>query len=82
MENPSVLTDKNSMINKVTKVFEEDIIPKVNQENCTSMIRKNHTTRPLYQHPNHKSQYINQSVYQFSTLTGTKTKLELYSEEY
>jgi hypothetical protein len=33
MENPSVSTNKNSMINRVTQVYEEDIIPKVNQEN-------------------------------------------------
>jgi hypothetical protein len=40
MENPSVLTNKNLVINKATQVYEEDIIPKVNQENTTSMIRK------------------------------------------
>jgi hypothetical protein len=64
MENPSVLTNRNSMINKATQVYEEDIIPKVNQENTTSMIRKDHVTMTPYRHPNHKSQYLNQSVYQ------------------
>jgi hypothetical protein len=43
------------MINKVTQVCKEDILPKVKQENITSMIRKDHVSRTPYQHPNHKS---------------------------
>lgn len=60
MENPSVLTNKNSVINKVTQMYEEDImiIPKVNQGN-TSMIKKNHATMAPYLYPNHKSLYLN-----------------------
>jgi hypothetical protein len=55
LANPSVSTNKISMINKATQVYEEDIIPKVNQENSKIMIRKDHVTRTPYQHPNHKS---------------------------
>jgi hypothetical protein len=64
MEIPSVLTNRNSVINKATPVHEEDIIPKVNQENTTSTIRESHATKTPYRHPNHKSRYLNQSKYQ------------------
>jgi hypothetical protein len=59
LANPSVSTNKISMINKVTQVYEEDIIPKVNQENSKIMIKKNQVTRKPYLHPNHKSQHFN-----------------------
>jgi hypothetical protein len=64
MEAPSVLTNQNSSINKATSVHEENHIPKLNQENATSMIRENHVIRTPYRHPNHKSRYLNQSEYQ------------------
>jgi hypothetical protein len=63
MENLSVLVDKYLVINRVTQVYEEDIIPKVNQENTTSMIRKNHATRTPYLHLNHNNQCFNELVY-------------------
>jgi hypothetical protein len=61
----SILTNKNSTINKATPRHEEEIISKVNQENATSTIRENHVTRTPYRHPNHKSRYLNQSEYQY-----------------
>jgi hypothetical protein len=59
MEAPSVLTNLNSTINKATSVREENSISKLNQENATSMIRKNHVIRTPYRHPNYKSRYLN-----------------------
>ena len=53
MENPSALTNIRSTINKATRAYEENIIPKVNWENTTSM-RNNHATEKLYRHLNHK----------------------------
>jgi hypothetical protein len=70
MEIPSVLTNRNSTINKATPVHEEDIIPKANQENTTSTIRESHATKTLYRHPNHKSRYLNQSKYQHRSRHG------------
>jgi hypothetical protein len=64
MEIPSVLTNRNSTINKTTSVHEEDIIPKVNKENATSTIKESHATKTPYQHPNHKRSYNNKSFYQ------------------
>jgi hypothetical protein len=43
---------------------EENHISKLNEENTTSMIRKNHVIRNPYRHPNHTSRYLNQSEYQ------------------
>jgi hypothetical protein len=64
MEAPSILTNRNSAINKATSMHEENHISKLNEENATSMIRKNHVIRNPYRHPNHTSKYINQSEYQ------------------
>jgi hypothetical protein len=54
-KNLSISTNKHLMINKETQVWKEDIVPKVKQENTTSMIRKDHVTRTPYRHPNHRS---------------------------
>jgi hypothetical protein len=59
MEILSVLANINSMINKVTHVYDEEIIPKHNQENTASMRRKDDVTKTPYQDPNHKSRYFN-----------------------
>jgi hypothetical protein len=44
--------------------YEEDSIPKVNQEKATSIRSKDQVARMPYQHPNHKSRYFSQSMYQ------------------
>jgi hypothetical protein len=44
--------------------YEEDSIPKVNQEKSTSIQSKDQVTRMPYRHPNHKSRYFSQSMYQ------------------
>jgi hypothetical protein len=56
MENRSVIANEYLVINKTTHVYEEDILPKGNQETNTSMIRKKHATMTPYLHPNHKNQ--------------------------
>jgi hypothetical protein len=63
VEIPSVLTNRNPIINKATLVHEEDMIPKVNRENINT-IRESHAIKTPYRHPTHKSRYINKSVYQ------------------
>jgi hypothetical protein len=78
VEIPSVLTNRNSMINKATPVHEEDTIPKVNRENATSTIRESHATKTPYQHPNHKAGSLTSSL---STSLKTKT-IDLSSKEY
>jgi len=60
----SILTNKNSGINKATLRHEEEKILKVNRENATSTVRESYVTKMPYRHPNHKSKYLNQTVYQ------------------
>ena len=52
MENSSISTIKHLMINKVTKVCKEDILPTMKQEGTTNMVRKDRITRIPYLHPN------------------------------
>jgi chromosome segregation ATPase len=49
--------------------YEEDSIPKVNQEKDTSIRSKDRVARTPYRHPNHKSRYFNQSMYQQKQMT-------------
>jgi len=58
----SILTNKNSRINKATSRHKEEIISKVNQENATCTIKESHVTKTPYQHPYHESRCINKSI--------------------
>lgn len=59
LENPNVPTNKYSVINKMMQVYEENITPKVNKKNTTSMKRKTHITKTPYLHSNPKIKYFN-----------------------
>jgi myosin heavy subunit len=59
------IPSEDPMTNQATSMREENHIPKLNQENATSMIRENHVIRTPYRHPNHKSRYLKQSEYQY-----------------
>jgi hypothetical protein len=43
-------------------MHEENHISKLNHENTTSMIRENNVIETPYRHPNHKSEYLKQSL--------------------
>ena len=58
------------MIDEVTLVCKEDILPKVKQENTMSVIRKDHVTRIHYGHPNHMNRYFNQLMYHIALYKG------------
>jgi hypothetical protein len=60
MEAPGILTNQNPTINKATSMHEGNHISKFNEENATSMTRKNHVIRTPYRHPNLMSRYLNQ----------------------
>jgi hypothetical protein len=62
MELSCVLTNKNAAIDK--PVHEEDKTPKVNPKILIGTIKRIHSTKTPYQHPNHESRYINKSEYQ------------------
>jgi len=65
MEDPGILTNQNSTINKVTSTHEENHRLKLKEHNATSMIKGNNIIRTPYRHPNHKRKYINQWKYQY-----------------
>jgi hypothetical protein len=50
--------------------YEEDSIPKVNQGKDASIRNKDQVARIPYRHPNHKSRYFNQSMYQQKQITA------------
>ena len=50
-----LFTNKKLVINKATRV-QEDIIPRVKQENNINMTSEDLVLRTPYRHPNHKSQ--------------------------
>jgi hypothetical protein len=62
---------KRSSYVEVEKIqgYEEYSIPKVNQEKYTSIRSKDQVARMPYRHPNKKSQYFNQSMYQQKQIT-------------
>jgi hypothetical protein len=49
--------------------YEENSIPKVNQEKVTSIRSKDQVARMPYRHPNHKSRDFNQSLYQHKQIS-------------
>jgi hypothetical protein len=50
--------------------YQEDSIPKVNQEKDASIRSKDQVARMPYQHPNHKNRYFSQSLYQQKQMTS------------
>jgi hypothetical protein len=48
--------------------YEEDSFPKINQEKDTSIRSKDQVARMPYRHPNHKSRYFGQSMYQITDM--------------
>jgi hypothetical protein len=79
MEIPSISANQHLRINKETQVCKEDILPKVKPESTTNIVSKVHVTKNPYRHPNHKSQYFHQLVYQHCL---EQRLFKLYSEEY
>jgi hypothetical protein len=54
-ESPSVIIHGISVIDETTQVDDEDLKPKVNQENPKPKIKHNQVIGIPYQHPNHMS---------------------------
>jgi hypothetical protein len=50
--------------------YQEDSIPKFNQQKATSIRSKDRVARMPYQHPNHKNRYFSQSLYQQKQMTS------------
>jgi hypothetical protein len=62
--NPVDVNRSSNVEVETSQGYEEDAIPKVNQEKATSIRSKDQVATTPYRHPNHKSRYFNQSMYQ------------------
>jgi hypothetical protein len=67
--NPADVKRSSHVEVETSQGYEEDSIPKVNQEKATSIRSKDQVSRTPYRHPNHKSLYFNQSMYQQKHMT-------------
>jgi hypothetical protein len=68
--NPSDVKMFSNVEVQTSQKYQEDSIPKFNQQKATSIQSKDRITRMLYQHPNHKNQYFSQSLYQHKQMTS------------
>jgi hypothetical protein len=55
---------------QTSQKYQEDSIPKFNQQKTTSIRSKDQVASIPYQHPNHKNQYFSQSLYQQKQMTS------------
>jgi predicted RNase H-like nuclease (RuvC/YqgF family) len=62
--NPTDVKKFSNVKVQTSQRYEENSIPKVNQEKATSIRSKDQVARMPYRHPNHKSRYFSQSMYQ------------------
>jgi hypothetical protein len=60
--------------------YQEDSIPKFNQQKATSIRSKNRVARMPYQHPNHKNRYFSQSLYQQKQMTSMSNIISTTSD--
>jgi hypothetical protein len=68
--NPADVKKFSNVEVQTSQRYEENSIPKVNQEKATSIRSKDQVARMPYRHPNHKSRYFNQSMYQQKQITA------------
>jgi hypothetical protein len=62
-ENPTNVNRYSNVKVQTSQGYEEDSIPKFNQEKTTSIRSKYQVARMPYRHPNNNSRYFNQSMY-------------------
>jgi predicted RNase H-like nuclease (RuvC/YqgF family) len=63
-ENPADVKKFSNVEVQTSQKYQEDSIPKFNQQKATSIQSKDQVARMPYQHPNHKNRYFSQSLYQ------------------
>jgi hypothetical protein len=73
--NPADVKRSSNVKVETIQGYEENSIPKVNQEKSTSIRSKDQVARMPYRHPNHKSQYFSQSMYQQKQITVISTNI-------
>ena len=62
--NPTDVKRSSNVEEELILDYEENSIPKFNQQKAISIQSKDQVAMMPYQHPNHKNQYFSQSLYQ------------------
>jgi hypothetical protein len=68
--NPADVKKFSNVEVQTSQRYQEDSIPKFNQQKATSIRSKDQVARMPYQHPNHKNRYFSQSLYQQKQMTS------------
>jgi hypothetical protein len=69
-ENPVDVNKFSNVEVQTSQKYQEDSIPKFNQQKDTSIRSKDQVATMPYQHPNHKHRYFSQSLYQQKRMTS------------
>ena len=68
--NPADVKKFSNVEVQTSQRYQEDSIPKFNQQKAISIRSKDQVTRMPYRHPNHKNRYFSQSLYQQKQMTS------------
>jgi hypothetical protein len=68
--NPIDVKRSSNVEEETIQGYEENSIPKVDQQKATSIQSKDRIARMPYRHPNHKNRYFSQSLYQQKQMTN------------
>jgi hypothetical protein len=68
--NPADVKKSSNVEVQTSQRYQEDSIPKFNQQKAISIRSKDQVARMPYQHPNHKNRYFSQSLYQQKQMTS------------
>jgi chromosome segregation ATPase len=79
--NPADVKKFSNVEVQTSQRYQEDSIPKVNQEKDASIRSKDQVARMPYQHPNHKSRYFSQSMYQQKQITAMSKNITSTTSE-
>jgi hypothetical protein len=79
--NPTDVKKFSNVEVQTSQRYEENSIPKVNQEKATSIRSKDQVARMPYRHPNHKSRYFSQSMYQQKQITAMSKNITSTTSE-
>jgi hypothetical protein len=85
--NPADVKKFSNVKVQTSQRYEENSIPKINQEKTTSIRSKDQVARMPYRHSNHKNRYFSQSLYQQKQMTSmskniTSTTSDAQSRSY
>jgi autonomous glycyl radical cofactor GrcA len=79
--NPADVKKFSNVEVQTSQRYQEDSIPKFNQQKAISIRSKDQVARMPYQHPNHKNRYFSQSLYQHKQMTSMSKNITLATSD-